>query len=94
MGGGSPDGGKTGRTGGTGREFGNWGNWSNWDNRRIETLKTLFERKSTPPGHRETGEAADPMGLKGVSTVFLLLGSRCVRSSFFSCTLDGRPFTC
>lgn len=34
------------------REFGNWGNWSNWDNRRIETLKTLFERKSPPPEHR------------------------------------------
>lgn len=44
------------------REFGNWGNWSNWDNRRIETLKTLFERKSLPPGHRGNGRGSGSNG--------------------------------
>lgn len=66
------------------REFGNWGNWSNWDNRSIETLKTVFERKSPPPGHWKSGKADDPWELKtSVSTLFFGLGSRCVRSTFF-----------
>lgn len=66
------------------REFGNWGNWSNWDNRSIGTLKTMFEQKSPPPGHWESGKADDPWDLKtSVSTLFFELGSRCVRSAFF-----------
>lgn len=64
------------------REFGNWGNSSNWDNRRTGTLKTMFERKSPPPGHWESGKADDPMELKDVSTLFLELGSRRARSAF------------
>jgi hypothetical protein len=72
------------------REFGNWGNWSNWDNRRIETLKTLFERKSPPPEYRETGEAADPMGLRASLPSFSNWRAD-VLAPFFSCNLGGRP---